>query len=80
MNTWDSRTYPTSCLYNPVNKSWADWGGPENAYHYYQIRSKQSDGSYKVIKDWKNFKFSTDIDPVDVAAGAELEITMNMDW
>ena len=80
MNTWDSRTYPTSCLYNPETKSWADWGGPENAYHYYQIRSKKSDGSYTVLKDWKYYKFSTEIDPIDVAAGAELEITMNMDW
>ena len=38
VNTWDSRTYPTSCLYNPDTKSWDGWGGPNNAWHYYQIR------------------------------------------
>ena len=74
-HSWPLRTYPTDCLLTNGYKS-----GANEARHYVRFVGKDSNINYTGQGSWRAFTDHTGFDAIQMSAGAELEVTMEMEW
>jgi hypothetical protein len=75
-HTWPIRSYPRSCVVEGNQ-----YAGPGAARHYTRFADKNdSNTRYTGDRTWWTYGESIGLDGFEMAAGAELEVIMEMDW
>jgi hypothetical protein len=75
-HTWPIRSYPRSCVVEGNQ-----YAGPGAARHYTRFADKNNSNTrYTGDRTWWTYGESIGLEGFEMAAGAELEVIMEMDW